>query len=233
MSETAAAIAGLLNFRDVGGLPVRGGGRTRFRTLYRSHSPSGLGAAGMAAIRALGLRAVLDLRDEYELEHWPYELGDPAVERLSVPVLGNLPVPPDQAGLYTHMVEVCGPGLTRAVRVLAHAESLPILVHCAVGKDRTGMTVGLALCAAGVPDEAVVEDFLRSNAGLNIPTPVEDAAADDRYQTHSYVRAVLMESSLEHARRLGGDVPGYLAMHGMNDAELDALRASLVEPAIS
>jgi protein-tyrosine phosphatase len=230
VSETVAVVEGLLNFRDVGGLPVSGGGRTKYRTLYRSHSPHGLGSAGMAAIRALGLRAVLDLRDDDELEHWPYELGDPAVERLGVPVMGNLPVPPDQAGLYTHMIDVCGPGLTRAVRMLSRVESQPILVHCAVGKDRTGMTVGLALSAAGVPDEAVVEDFLRSNAGLNVPTPVEEDAADDRYQTYRYVRAVLMESSLEHARRLGGDVPGYLAMHGMTDGELDALRTSLVEP---
>jgi protein-tyrosine phosphatase len=231
VGETAAAIAGLLNFRDVGGLPVRGGGRIAFGTLYRSHSPSGLDPAGMAAIRALGLRAVLDLRDEYELEHWPYDLGDPAVEKISVPVLGNLAVPSDQADLYTHMVDTCGPGLTRAVRVLARAEALPILVHCAVGKDRTGLTVGLALSAVGVPDEAVVGDFLRSNAGLNIPTPVGDEVAGDRYLTNRYVRAELMESSLEQARRLGGDVPGYLAMHGMTDAEHDAVRTGLVEPA--
>ena len=229
-SDTAAAIAGLLNFRDVGGLPVVGGGRTRFRTLYRSHSPSGLGAEGTAGIRALSLRTVLDLRDEIELELSPYELADPATRRVSVPVLADLPVPPDQPGLYTHMVEACGPGFTRAVRTLAAADSHPVLVHCAVGKDRTGLTVALALSAVGVPDEAVLADFSRSNAGLNIPEPVEEATGD-RYQRYRHVSAVLMESSLERARRLGGDIPGYLAMHGMSDAELDVLRTGLVEPA--
>lgn len=231
MSETAPVIAGLLNFRDVGGLAVRGGGRIAFGTLYRSHSPSGLGQAGVAAIRALGLRSVLDLRDEYELEHWPYELGDPAIARIHLPVLGDLDVPTDQMGLYRHMIEACGSGLTGAVRVIARTDAQPVLVHCAVGKDRTGVTVGLALAAVGVPDEAIIGDFLLSNPGLNIETPADDAdIAFDGYQTHRYVRAVHMETALEHARRLGGDVPGYLAMHGMTDAELDALRASLVSP---
>jgi protein-tyrosine phosphatase len=243
VNDSAPVIAGLLNFRDVGGPPVPGGGRIRFRTLYRSQAPSGLGPDGRSAIRALGLRAVLDLRDEYEVRQWPYELDDPATARFEVPVLGGLPVPPDQADLYLHMVEACGRGFTRAVRALADAGSRPILVHCAVGKDRTGLTVALALSAVGVADEAVLADFLLSNAGLNIPDPDEEAqAADtageaheeeeivDRYLMHHRVSAALMESSLERARQLGGDIPGYLAMHGMTDAELDALHATLVEP---
>lgn len=241
MGEIGTAITGLLNFRDVGGLPTWDGGRTRFRTLYRSHSLSGLDPEGMAEVRALGLRSVLDLRDEFETVQWPYEIGDPSIRRSYVPVLGNRPVPPGQSDLYVYMVEECGSGFTRAVRALADADSLPVLVHCAVGKDRTGVTVALALSAAGVTDEAIVTDFLRSNRGLDIPDPEQPDPADgqdagsgddvpDRYLTHQYVRPGLIESSLAVARRLGGDVPGYLAMHGMTDGELDALRANLTEP---
>ena len=225
------AITGLLNFRDVGGLPTSAGGRTRFRTLYRSHSPSGLGPRGMAAIRGLGLRSVLDLRDDIELRRWPYELDDPSIRRLRVPVLENRPVPADHPGLYAHMIEACGPGFTQAVRTLARAESQPVLVHCAVGKDRTGVTVGLALSAVGVTDEGIVADFLLSNPGLGIPEPEDGQQADGSYHTHHYVRAELMEGALANARRLGGDVPGYLAMHGMTDDELDTLRTGLTEPA--
>jgi protein-tyrosine phosphatase len=185
----------------------------------------------MAGIRALGLRAVLDLRDDIELELSPYDLGDPAIARIRVPVLGDREAPTDQLGLYRYMAEECGPGLTGAVRVIARMEARPVLVHCAVGKDRTGATVALALAAVGVPDEAVISDFLLSNPGLNIKTPEDDADLPfDGYQTLRYVRALHLETALEHARRLGGDVPGYLAMHGMTDAELDALRDGLVSP---
>lgn len=230
MGEIGTAIAGLPNFRDVGGLPTSDGGRTRFRTLYRSHSPSGLGPEGMAALGALGLRSVLDLRDDVELEQSPYGLDDPAILRVGVQVLGNKPVPADQAGLYVHMIESCGAAFTQAVRAIARVGSRPVLVHCAVGKDRTGVTVGLALSAAGVTDEAIVTDFLRSNRGLDIPEPDETDPSDDRYLVHSYVRAALIESALASARRLGGDVPGFLAMHGMTDGELSALRDGLTEP---
>jgi protein-tyrosine phosphatase len=229
VTDAAVTIAGLLNFRDVGGLPTRDGGRIGYRRLYRSHAPTDLGAEDRAAISALGLRAVLDLRDVEELAQWPYELDDRATERINVPVLGDLPVPEGQADLYTHMVEACAPAFTQAVRTLSRAEVHPVLVHCAVGKDRTGVVIAFALSAVGVPDEAVVADFLRSNPGLNIPEPAPGRQPGDRYQTHRYVAAGLIESALERARRIGGDVPGYLAAHGMSDAELSALRAALVE----
>src|SRR3954469_22339556 len=36
----------------------------------------------------------------------------------------------------------------------------PVIVHCAAGKDRTGVVVALALAAVGVPREAILADFL-------------------------------------------------------------------------
>jgi len=243
VSDTTAAITGWSNFRDVGGLPTADGGRSRFGTLYRSPSPDTLDADAMAAIRALGLRSVLDLRDDIELERRPYELGDPSIRRPQVAILGNAPVPALQVGLYLHLIEACGGRLTDAVRVLAHTDSLPALVHCAVGKDRTGLVIGLALAAVGVTDEAIITDYLRSNAGLGLRPPGgiardggarADAASenDNFYQTQHYIRAELMQDSLDHARRLaGGAVADFLEMRGMTVAELQALHAGLIEPA--
>jgi protein-tyrosine phosphatase len=222
-------IPGLANFRDVGGLPTVDGGVVRTGRLYRSSAPSALGPGGFAAVRALGLRAVLDLRDHYELEHEGYELGDPQITRLHVAVLGDRPVPPDQPGLYTHMIENCAAGFAEAVRTLARADSLPALVHCAVGKDRTGVTVALTLSAVGVPDDAIAADYVRSNAGLGIAEPDPDAPQDP-YQTGRSVHPALILDVLARARRLGGDVPGYLAGHGVTAAELHMLRDALVEP---
>ncbi|MGH3415753.1 MAG: tyrosine-protein phosphatase [Actinocrinis sp.] len=235
MNDQAASIAGLPNFRDIGGLPAENRSRTRFRTLYRSPAPEGTSAESAAGLSALGLRAVLDLRDETELDTWPYELADPSVRRINVPVLANQAVPQDQAGLYRHMIEACGPGFTEAVRAIASEAAQPILVHCAAGKDRTGVTIALALTAAGVSREAVVADFLLSNPGLNIPDPesAPDGAGNDRYQVHRRVHAALIEDALDRAARLGGDIPGYLATHGMTDDELASLRTTLIESARS
>ena len=42
----------------------------------------------------------------------------------------------------------------------------PVLVHCSVGKDRTGVTVALTLAAAGVDEAAVVADYARTETLL-------------------------------------------------------------------
>ncbi|HEV3168729.1 MAG TPA: tyrosine-protein phosphatase [Actinocrinis sp.] len=223
---------GLLNFRDVGGAPVSGGGRIRRGALYRSACPAKFPSGALAA-QQLGLRTVVDLRDEAESAEWPYQLDDPAIVRVNVAVLGDRPVPPDQAGLYAHMAERCGAGFTAAVRAVARALPDPVLVHCAVGKDRTGFAVALALAAAGVPDEAIVADYVLSNDGLGLTEPVPgadaDRAPDGAYLTGRYVDPALISGALASVRAQHGDAPGYLAAHGMAEDEIARLREELVE----
>jgi protein-tyrosine phosphatase len=70
--------------------------------------------------------------------------------------------PTDLVEHYVAYVETAGHNLGRALQVLADPDSGPTLVHCAAGKDRTGVVVALALSLAGVARDAVVEDYLRS-----------------------------------------------------------------------
>jgi protein-tyrosine phosphatase len=231
----ALTYPGLLNFRDVGGLPVSGGGYVRRGALYRSACPREFEPGALAAHASLGLRTIVDLRDESELVTWPYELDDPSVRRLNIAVLDDGPVPPDQGGFYAHMVERCGESFVAAVRVVAQALPDPVLVHCAVGKDRTGLTVALVLAAVGVPDEAVVADYVLSNAGLGLaePEPGVDPERDENgnYLTGRYVAPELIADSLARARALGGGIHGFLKSRGMTDGELARLRATLIGPA--
>jgi protein-tyrosine phosphatase len=202
--------------------------------LYRSACPREFAPGALAAQRQIGLRTVVDLRDEAEWATWPYQLDDPALVRVSVAVLGDRPVPPDQAGLYAHMAERCGAGFTQAVRTVARALPDPVLVHCAVGKDRTGFTVALALAASGVPDEAIVADYVLSNDGLGLTRPAPgtdpDRAPDGTYLTGRYVDPALIRGALASIRARHGDAPGYLAAHGMTEDEITRLRDVLVEP---
>lgn len=54
-------------------------------------------------------------------------------------------------------------------RVLSHFLENPSgsLIHCAMGKDRTGVVVALLLSLAGVPHETIAEDFSLSEAHLD------------------------------------------------------------------
>lgn len=70
--------------------------------------------------------------------------------------------PSDLTGHYVGYVTAAGRNVAQALRVLADPASGPTLVHCAAGKDRTGVVVALALSLAGVQRDAVVADYLRS-----------------------------------------------------------------------
>ena len=70
--------------------------------------------------------------------------------------------PTDLTEHYVGYVQQAGRNVGRALQVLADPDSGPVLVHCAAGKDRTGVVVALALSLAGVVRDAVVQDYLRS-----------------------------------------------------------------------
>ncbi|KAJ3011762.1 hypothetical protein HKX48_006656 [Thoreauomyces humboldtii] len=70
-------------------------------------------------------------------------------------------------GLYHDFADFCGREIVRALKLLAAPQNFPVLVHCTQGKDRTGLVVALALHCAGVPLPLILEDFERSQAGLD------------------------------------------------------------------
>jgi hypothetical protein len=125
-----------------------------------------------------------------------------------------------------------GDNVVGALRALATADGASI-VHCAAGKDRTGVVVALALGVAGVPAEEIVADYAMTAEVADAlfaklaasPTYAEDMEARDvashtpRAETMVRVLALLEE-------RFGGPV-GWLESHGFGAEDRAALRARL------
>jgi protein tyrosine/serine phosphatase len=109
------------------------------------------------------------------------------------------------------------------------------LVHCAAGKDRTGVVVALALAAAGVTRDAIVADYVRTADVLdailtrlrNSPTYAEDL--DDRPPDAHRPRAATMERFLETLDERAGGPLGWLAKAGFGPDDVARLRARLVD----
>jgi protein-tyrosine phosphatase len=162
-----------VNFRDIGCHPTRDGGRTRPGVVFRSESPQFLQHAdARRLVDEVGLALVVDLRfaDEAASEgRGP--LADSAVRYLNVPIVGaggadvRLALLDDTdeslAPYYISYVQHSADGLLRIYRALA-AGGLPALVHCAAGKDRTGVVVAVLLSALGVTDDAIIADYART-----------------------------------------------------------------------
>ncbi|WP_051969832.1 tyrosine-protein phosphatase [Kitasatospora azatica] len=219
---TDPQIPGLRNLREV--CPGR---------LYRSATLNELTPEGAHGLAKLGLRTVIDLRDPAELDHWPDRLHDLDVE------LTNLPFLPqdgeDRTGtplveLYPLMADTAGPVLVALLRRLLAPGALPALLHCAVGKDRTGIAVAVLLDLLGASDEQIIADYLRSNEGLGLQDgPVEYLDADGNVRLSNPATPELLTGVLERIRQRHGSIEAYLIGHGLNPGEATALRATLRE----
>ncbi|MFC9279743.1 tyrosine-protein phosphatase [Streptomyces collinus] len=185
--STEPELAAVRNFRDVGGLPTVDGRRVRHGVLFRSGHLAHATAEDAAFLGSLGLHTVFDFRNaaDQKLEGPDVEL--PGVRNVNLP----LSDPADGAEFWKMVrngdldqlrsILADGKGAARMVasyraivtqrtaehsRVL-HAlaeDSVPALMHCAAGKDRAGISIAVTLLAVGVEREAVIADYLESNA---------------------------------------------------------------------
>jgi protein-tyrosine phosphatase len=224
------------NLRDVGGHPAAGGRTTRWRTLLRSGSLRPAGADGVGRLAEYGLRTVIDLRTAREADRAPSPPGIAARTEL-IPLLGPevRGLPPGLEPVYRYLIEERGDEVGSAISALARPGARPALVHCAAGKDRTGIVIGLVLAVLGVPDEIIAADYALSSGYLGaeavaIVGDVQHSAGLDRQSAADLLASPpgLILDALARARAAGGgSVDGYLLAHGVSAGELDTLRASL------
>lgn len=237
------AIRDTYNLRDVGGYPASGGMRTAWGRLLRSDCPQ-LTEAGEAGFRELRLQTVIDLRDEAEIRTRPTVLDGLVAHVVRRPLdttslLDELPADRgDLLGAILYAAALSrGRQIAAAIGELCRPGALPALVHCTAGKDRTGIVVALTLSCVGVPDEVVAADFALSSTYL---TPAFFAAAEHRIPARHRAGVDLtvrreaepasMIRLLRAVRADHGSVRDYLVAHGLRAADLDELRAALVEP---
>ncbi|MFC4034658.1 tyrosine-protein phosphatase [Streptomyces polygonati] len=188
--ETGSELAGVRNFRDVGGLPTSDGRRVRRGVLFRSGHLAHATAEDAAFLTGLGLHTVFDFRsgDDIALEGPDTVLA--GTRNLNMP----LSDPAEGAGFWrvvrdgdlAALRELLGGGKgearmaeayrkivlertgehSRMLALLTDPENpaIPALLHCAAGKDRAGTSIAIILLALGVPRPAIEADYLRSNA---------------------------------------------------------------------
>lgn len=233
-------LPGTLNFRDTGGYPVADGGTVAWRTLLRSDGLSRIGSAGASMLAELGLRTVLDLRTTYETQLAPTpDLRGRGTVMLNISLIGEdfSGLPADLGEVYDFIVDARGPAIGEAVRSLARPGALPGLVHCTAGKDRTGIVIAFVLAAIGVPDEFIAADYALTSQYLHPANPKAISFVSSGSGISEQLTVELLTSppdlvlrALHRARLHGGidGIDGYLAAHGVTEADLGRLRRALV-----
>jgi protein-tyrosine phosphatase len=233
-------LEGAVNVRDLGGLPLAGGGATRPGVLVRADNLQGLSIRDVAALEALPVKLVVDLRTGEEIqlegpgplvgriEHRNRSLHPEDGERTDVYVDDR-----DEARLvrmYMRYLRDRPDSVVAALHDVAYGEGASI-VHCAAGKDRTGIVVALALSAIGVERNAIVADYAATGERLKAilarlkssPTYAEDLKGVD--DDIHIPRPETMHRVLSLVDDRHGSPAGWLRANGFDG--FDALRARL------
>jgi protein tyrosine/serine phosphatase len=172
---------GVENFRDYGGYPAAFGRRVRAGRLYRSAHHAGASDGDLERIDALGLHVLVDLRRPSERERNPNRIGPRFTGRVIDNDEGDKPLDEFHSHMLTsdHSVESMREFMRNYYRhalfeprhidlyhryfaALAEADG-PVLIHCAAGKDRTGLLAALTHRLLGVAEDDTLADYLLTN----------------------------------------------------------------------
>lgn len=251
-------LEGVENFRDYGRYDAKAG-RLKPGKLFRSAHHANATDADLEAIAALGVRVIVDLRrtDERSRDvsrRWPGFDG--------LVIENDIPQTPEdpwitflQSADLTHeaiigyMVEYYreAPFVERHIdlysryfQALAETDGA-VLIHCAAGKDRTGILAALTHHVAGVPDEVILEDFLLTNdkerfarrvpaMGAIIEERTGRRPQDDVLHTALGVEPAYLAMAFDTIKARHGSIDTYLeAVLGVDAALRGRIHAALVE----
>ncbi|MEV3980675.1 tyrosine-protein phosphatase [Nonomuraea sp. NPDC049758] len=159
----------LRNFRDVGGYATEDGRTVRWQRLYRADSLGWLAGDDLRAFHALRVRTVIDLRHPAEVERAGRVPETEGLRYRNLPIEGRpwdiarfseeLGVERYLADRYLEVTEDGVENLRAAVETVAVADNAPVVIHCAVGKDRTGLLTALILSLVGVAEDDIIADY--------------------------------------------------------------------------
>lgn len=245
VNERELAWEGLLNVRDLGGHPTEDGGETRSGAVVRADSVRRLTDAGWNAVVDYGVKTIVDLRTDEELQADPP--ADIPVRVVHVPTLeedADVFAQADKAAqsavddsmatseVYLIFLERFAANFARAIAEVANAAEGGVVVHCAGGKDRTGLVTALLLRLAGVGIEEIAADYAISEERLKPRhelwlAEAETEAERERIRRIAATPAEAMIKVLEELERRHGSVENYLREAGLSDEDLERVRKRL------
>ncbi|MFD8771791.1 tyrosine-protein phosphatase [Streptomyces sp. NPDC059916] len=185
--STEPELAGVRNFRDVGGLPTVDGRRVKQGVLFRSGHLAHATDEDAAFLSSLGLHTIFDFRNAADQRLEGPDVTLPGVRNVNLPLTD----PADGAEFWQMVRDgnlddlraalAEGQATDRMItsyraiiteRTAEHSQvlhslaedSVPALMHCAAGKDRAGLSIAVTLLAVGVERDAIEADYLESNA---------------------------------------------------------------------
>lgn len=243
------ALDAVHNLRDIGGYPTADGRSTRWRRLFRSDSLHRAHGSDVPAVQALGLRTVVDLRTNDEIElagRFPEELHPVDLHYISIIDStwrdDGITVDPETTAAdflewaYNDMLQRGGARFVDAYHVLAGLDALPALYHCAVGKDRTGVLSMLLLGSLGVPTTYIAADYGLTQQGMQRMFAWVQRTSPETFARYEAVPSIYFAAAPEAMLRImatiestHGSIRNYVRHLGVAEDAIERLASQLLE----
>jgi protein-tyrosine phosphatase len=179
------------------------------------------------------------MRYAHELAQRPNRFaGHPQVDFKHIPLyvetsyMGMIRQFRDLGGWYGTILDQGGVPIQTILGILAHAPATT-LIHCFIGKDRTGIMTALLLNLVGVSDADIIDDYIQSQQNLQAisadiqsvrPFFVPKAQFENLIAAkHEYIDALLAHLATNYT-----DAAGYMQSIGVADEDVAAIRAKLL-----
>jgi protein-tyrosine phosphatase len=245
-------LARAVNFRDLGGRRNKDGREVRPGTLYRSAALWDLSSAQRQAVRALGVKSIVDFRFNAErdihptpwqelgcTQYWcrdyqPPNSGGGLDGILDDPEMTEAAAHDLMVRAYRHLPYHVVEGLHTLFDTVATGDGA-FLFHCTSGKDRTGIAAALLLSVLGVPEEDILEDYLASIEFDILMSPAfkrDRPIPADRLQALKPIYSVhrdYLAATFQTLAEQDGSVEDFLEKKiGLDPKTFDAIRARLL-----
>ncbi|MCL2706043.1 MAG: tyrosine-protein phosphatase [Spirochaetaceae bacterium] len=163
-------LQGTYNFREMGGYETQDGKKTKWSTIYRADELSRLSEEDLEILRSFNIKTIIDFRAFEETEKVPDR------KPTTVQKVFNIPIVFGSMEFLIKNIEKTGEKLMMQInssaieeaqnqfkeffKIISDSSNLPIVFHCAGGKDRTGIASALFLSSLGVDREIIYKDYL-------------------------------------------------------------------------
>lgn len=239
-------ILGTYNTRDLGGYITQSNKIIKYCALIRSGNLDKLPKNSQQMIIQYGVQTVIDVRDEWEAEHYPNPFqGSEEVHYYNLPLIGNALSNDDNIQIYTRdyrdldelyikYIERCKSQIGQIISTIIDSE-IGILIHCHAGKDRTGIITALILSVIGISDDDIANDYALSNQNIQHLIAewrvYEQSKGRDmeQFERNNASKPETIITMLDYIRGTYGSLDDYLRHCGLNTQQLNDLKMKFLE----
>lgn len=234
-------LQGANNVRDLGGVQIVDGRTVRRGKLFRADALHRLTDRDLEILRPYEITTVLDFRSSGELDSTgPGRLVEIGARHVHFPLMSEDPVGPGMTTvpaslgeLYQGIARKRSARIAAAINEMANIESMPVIFHCAAGKDRTGITAATIYSILGVDRETIVADYVITDEALQLLMAglTDEERAQAAMVSESFMRAeaVTITLFLETLDSEFGSPEAWMLQAGATEESFHRLREAMLD----